>query len=87
MRVFSHTLKRANSKNYVRSGKTFQFPAFRAQLQLSVSNNLKVIGIDPYSPVQPLILNHVILQYLVVYIFTRHWAPKTTKTASGLESP
>ena len=45
MRVISHSLKRANSKNFKRLGKTFQFPAFRVQSQLCSSNTEKVRAI------------------------------------------
>ena len=45
MRDFSYSLERANSKQYVRFGKTLQLPVFRAQSQLCGSNTLKVRAI------------------------------------------
>ena len=74
----------------MRSEKTFQFPAFRAQSQLCGSNTLKVIAIwrqEPYSPVQPLISNHIMLQHLVVCIFEKHWLPQTTKNCVRYGKP
>ena len=52
-RIISHSLERANSKNFVRSGKTFQFLAFRAQLQLCSSPVQTLISNLPPPPSPP----------------------------------